>query len=144
MVFATHWTRIIWVEIKTLQVLQQAKKAPDAWSQRETTQKKRQPRPTFYSCYDDWFFDSCPVEVSRWYQSCFVRSQKNFHTLSTAIFTRDQFASIKSCKSCQWSHDLCDRSGIFEHPNDSLQWMILSFSYNMCFLSNSVKPTRVL
>ena len=39
----THWTLIIWVEIKTLQVLQQPKKAPDAWSQHETTQKK-QPR----------------------------------------------------------------------------------------------------
>ena len=30
---------IIWDKIKTLQVLQQAKKAPDAWSQHETTQK---------------------------------------------------------------------------------------------------------
>ena len=39
MIIATHWTLIIWVEIKTLQVLQQAKKAPDAWSQHETTQK---------------------------------------------------------------------------------------------------------
>ena len=35
--FATHWTLIIWVEIKTLQARQQAKKAPDAWSQHETT-----------------------------------------------------------------------------------------------------------
>ena len=37
MYFATHWTLIVWVEIKTLQVRQQAKKAPDAWSQHETT-----------------------------------------------------------------------------------------------------------
>ena len=44
MMIATHWTRIIWIEIKTLQVLQQAKKAGDAWSQHETTQKKKQPR----------------------------------------------------------------------------------------------------
>ena len=34
----------MWIEIKTLQVLQQAKKAADAWSQHETTQKKKQPR----------------------------------------------------------------------------------------------------
>ena len=40
----THWTLIIWVEIKTLQVLQQAKKAPDEWSQHETIQKNKQPR----------------------------------------------------------------------------------------------------
>ena len=33
---------IIWDKIKTLQVLQQAKKAPDAWSQHETTQKNKQ------------------------------------------------------------------------------------------------------
>ena len=32
---------IIWDKIKTLHVLQQAKKAPDAWSQHETAQKKR-------------------------------------------------------------------------------------------------------
>ena len=32
---------IIWDKIKTLQVLQQAKKAPDTWSQHETTQKKQ-------------------------------------------------------------------------------------------------------
>ena len=44
MIIATHWTLIIWVEIKTLQVLQQAKKAPDEWSQHETTQKNKQPR----------------------------------------------------------------------------------------------------
>ena len=31
---------IIWDKIKTLQVLQQAKKAPDAWSQHETTTQK--------------------------------------------------------------------------------------------------------
>ena len=30
---------IIWDKIKTLQVLQQAKKAPDAWSQHETNKK---------------------------------------------------------------------------------------------------------
>ena len=41
MIIATHSTLIIWVEIKTLQVLQQAKKAPDAWSQHETTHKKK-------------------------------------------------------------------------------------------------------
>ena len=41
MIIATHWTLIIWVEINTLQVLQQAKKAPDAWSQHETTHKKK-------------------------------------------------------------------------------------------------------
>ena len=33
---------IIWDKIKTLQVLQQAKKAADAWSQHETTQKNKQ------------------------------------------------------------------------------------------------------
>ena len=87
MMIATHWTRIIWIEIKNLQVLQQAKKAADAWSQHETTQKNNNQGKLinlnyFYSCYDDWFFDSCPVEVNRWYQSCFVRSQQIFiHSL---------------------------------------------------------------
>ena len=33
---------IIWDKIKTLQVRQQAKKAPDVWSQHETTQKNKQ------------------------------------------------------------------------------------------------------
>ena len=33
---------IIWDKIKTLQVRQQAKKAPDAWSQHEITQKNKQ------------------------------------------------------------------------------------------------------
>ena len=33
---------IIWDKIKTFQVLQQAKKAPDAWSQHETIQKNKQ------------------------------------------------------------------------------------------------------
>ena len=32
---------IIWDKIKILQVLQQAKKVPDVWSQHETTQKKQ-------------------------------------------------------------------------------------------------------
>ena len=32
----------------------------------------------------------------------------------------------------------------FEHPNDSLQWIILLFSYIKCFLWNNVKPRRVL
>ena len=41
MMIATHWTRIIWIEIKNLQVLQQAKKAADAWSQHETTHTKK-------------------------------------------------------------------------------------------------------
>ena len=70
-----------------------------------------------------------------WFLSCtlFCTISTNFHTLSTGIFTRDQFASIKSCKPCQWSHDLCDRSGIFEHPNDSLQWMILLFPSSAFF-----------
>ena len=35
---------IIWDKIKTLQVPQQAKKAPDAWSQHETTHTKKQTR----------------------------------------------------------------------------------------------------
>ena len=33
---------IIWDKIKTLQVRQQAKKAPDAWSQHETPPKNKQ------------------------------------------------------------------------------------------------------
>ena len=32
----------------------------------------------------------------------------------------------------------------FEHPNDSLQRIILLFSYIKCFLWNNVKPRRVL
>ena len=126
MIIATHWTLIIWVEIKTLQVLQQAKKAPDAWSQHETTQKNNQEKVINlnYFLFMLWW-------LVLWFLSCilFCTISTNFHTLSTGIFTRDQFASIKSCKPCQWSHDLCDRSGIFEHPKDSLHWMILLFSY---------------
>ena len=135
---------IIWDKIKTLQVLQQAKKAPDAWSQHETThtQKKNNQEKVInlnYFLFMLWW-------LVLWFLSCilFCTISTNFHTLSTGIFTRDQFASIKSCKPCQWSHDLCDRSGIFKHPNDSLQWMILLFSYIKCFLSNCVKPLRVL
>ena len=26
----------------------------------------------YYSCCDDLVFDSCPVEVNRWYHSCLV------------------------------------------------------------------------
>ena len=79
MMIATHWTRIMWIEIKTLQVLQQAKKVADAWSQHETTQKKDNQGKLINL---NWFFDSCPVEVNRWYQSCFVRSQQIFiHSL---------------------------------------------------------------
>ena len=53
---------------------------------------------TFYSCYDDLVFDYYPVEVNRWYHSCFARFQEIFiHSLSLRpIFTRDQFASIKN------------------------------------------------
>ena len=44
MYFATHWTCTDYLrdKIKTLQVRQQAKKAPDAWSQHEITQKNKQ------------------------------------------------------------------------------------------------------
>ena len=41
MYFATQHALIIWDKIKTLQVLQQAKKAPDARSQHETTQTRQ-------------------------------------------------------------------------------------------------------
>ena len=134
MYFAIHWTMIIWVEIKTLQVRQQAKKAPDAWSQHETTQKNKQE-----TLINLKYFILLLWWLVCWFLSC--RSQKvvptlfctiwtNFHTLSTAIFTRDQFASIKSCKPCQWSHDLCaDRCGTFERPNDSLQWQYSLFVF---------------
>ena len=126
MIIATHWTLIIWVEIKTLQVLQQAKIAPDAWSQHETTQKNNQEKVLNlnYFLFMLWW-------LVLWFLSCilFYTISTNCHSLSTGIFTRDQFASIKSCKPCQWSHDLCDRSGIFQHPKDSLQWMTLLFSY---------------
>ena len=30
---------------------------------------------TFYFCYDDLVFDSCPVEVYRWYHSCLLLSK---------------------------------------------------------------------
>ena len=65
--------------------------------------KKRQTRKInkfellFNSCFDDRLFDSCPVEVNRWYHSCFVRCEQIF-IHSTAIFTRDQFASIKKAQ----------------------------------------------
>ena len=61
----------MWDKIKTSQVQQQAKKAPDVLGQHKTTPKKQTRKNNkfvllfFYSCYDDWFFDSCPVEVIR-------------------------------------------------------------------------------
>ena len=113
---------IIWDKIKILQVRQQA------------TQKNKQEKwkiwTTFYSCYDDWFFDSCPVEVNRPYHSCFVRSQQIFtHSLRLFLHGTSLLLACvaypirrllrrlvcfyqKCCKPCQWSHDLCDRSGI--------------------------------
>ena len=45
----------------------------------------------------------------------------------------------KSSKPCHWNHDLFDRSGIFEHPNNSLQWIILLLSYIKCFPWNNLR-----
>ena len=127
---------------------QQVKKAWDAWSQHERTHtQKKQTRKinkiwsTFCSCYDDWFFDSCPVKVNRWYHPVFYDL---IHWLYGYFYTGPVCFYQKSCKPCEWSHDLCNRSGIFEDPNDSLQWIILLFSYIKCFLWNNVKPRRVL
>ena len=42
---------------------------------------------SFYSCYDDWFFDCCPVEVNKYYHSRFVQSQQIFrHFLRLFIY----------------------------------------------------------
>ena len=128
---------IIWDKIKILQVRQQA--TP------KNKQEKWKIWTTFYSCYDDWFFDSCPVEVNRQYHSCFVRSQQIF-TLSLRLFL--QGTSLLLSKMLQAMlvkpRPLRSVRNHFDHPNDSLQWIILLFSYIKCFLWNHVKPRRVL
>ena len=78
--FATHWTLIIWVEIKTLQVRQQAKKAPDAWSQHETTHTQTTTTRKIDK-FELLFIlvimtGSLILVLNRWYQTCFVRSQQ--------------------------------------------------------------------
>ena len=51
-------------------------------SEVNTKQHKKNDQEKLINMNDDWFFDSCPVEVNRWYQSCFVRSQQIFiHSL---------------------------------------------------------------
>ena len=51
-------------------------------SEVNTKQQKKNNQEKLINMNDDWFFDSCPVEVNRWYQSCFVRSQQIFiHSL---------------------------------------------------------------
>ena len=48
----------------------------------------------FFSCYDDLVFDSCRVEVNRWYHSCFVRFQEIFiHSLSLFLHGISLFLS---------------------------------------------------
>ena len=82
----------------TLQVRQKAKKAPDAWSPCVLATRNKKIYNTFmllfFSCYDDLVFDSCRVEVNRWYHSCFVRFQEIFiHSLSLFLHGISLFLS---------------------------------------------------
>ena len=136
--FATHWTLIIWVEIKTLQARQQAKKAPDAWSQHETTHTETTTTrkiDKFELLFILVIMTGSLILVLQKLiggTKLFCTISTNFNTLSTAIFTRRQLAFIKSCTAYQWSHGLCDRSGIFEHPNNfwSLGWCFDEHKYS--------------
>ena len=59
---------IIWDKIKTLQVRPASKKRKHQTREFNTKQRQKKNREkltNFYSCYDDWFSDSCHVEVSR-------------------------------------------------------------------------------
>ena len=57
--------------------------------------------------------------------------------ISPHIFTRDQFASIKNLAGMPVkTRPLRSVRNQFEHPNDSLQWLMLLFSYMKCFLWN--------
>ena len=81
--------------ILTLQVRQQAKKAPDAWS------------PCVLATRNKNHFYMGPV--------CFCQNLASHAT------------------------ETIDRSGIFEHPNNSFQWIILLISYIKCFLWNNLR-----
>ena len=152
MYFATHWTLIIWVEIKTLQVLQQQLTASKEStrcmkSTRKHTHKKNKQEKLIK-------FDLLFVLVMMTGSLILVLQKliggtipvfcDLIHWLYGYFYTGPVCFYQKSCKPCRWSHDLCDRSRIFEEPNDSFQWIILLFSYIKCFLWNNVKPRRVL
>ena len=77
-------------------------------------------------------FHSCSVEVNR----CTI--SRNFPALRLFLHGTS-FLLSKLLQAM-----LCDRSGIFKHPNDSLQWRTPFFSYIKCFLWNNVKSRRVL
>ena len=104
---------------------------------KKTNKKNWKIWTTFYSCYDDWFFDSCPVEVNGLYQCCFVRSQQIF-TLSLRLFLHGTSLLLSKILQAMPVKPRPLRSvrNQFEHPNDSLQWLMLLFSYMTCFLWN--------
>ena len=54
----------------------------------------------FYSCYDDWFFDSCPVEV-RSTIPVLYDLHKFSHTLYGYFYTGPVCFYQKTCKPCQ-------------------------------------------
>ena len=64
------------------------------------------------------------------------------------LYDLNKFSSLLLSKILQAksvkSRPLRSVQNQFEHPNDSLQWIILLFSYIKCFLWNNVKPSRVL
>ena len=145
MIIATHWTLIIWVEIKTLQVLQQAKKAPDAWSQHETTHtKKKQPRKSnkFELLFIHVMMTGSLVLVL--YPVLYDLNKLSF-TLYGYFYTRPVcFYQILQAMPVKprplWSVRNIPTPQRFLAMNDTL----ILLHHNKCFLSNSVKPTRVL
>ena len=144
MYFAIHWTMIIWVEIKTLQVRQQAKKAPDAWSQHETTQKNKQE-----TLINLKYFILLLWWLVCWFLSC--RSQKvvptlfstiwtNFHTLSKAIFYTGPVCFYQILQAMPVKpRPLRGSVRNIRTPQRFLAMIILSFR----LLWNDVKPKRV-
>ena len=133
--------------ILTLQVRQQAKKAPDhAWSTCALATRKEKLLNLNYFFFLLWW-------RSLWFLSCrsFIGGtipvlydfKKFSYTLYGYFYTKPVCFYQKSWKPCHWSHNLCDRSGIFEEHNDSLQWIILIllhqlFSLRWCETSTNI------
>ena len=107
----------------------------DAWSPCVLATRKRKIINLNYFLFLLWWllvFHSCSVEVNR----CTI--SRNFPALRLFLHGTS-FLLSKLLQAM-----LCDRSGIFKHPNDSLQWRTPFFSYIKCFLWNNVKSRRVL
>ena len=99
---------------------------------------------SFYSCYDDLVFDSCPVQVNRWYHSCFVRFQQIFVHFLWLFLHGTGLLLLQILQATPLKPQPLWLVWNIQTPNDSLQWVILLFSYIKCLLWNNERPRRVL